>query len=147
LLGEVTTQVDGQLVDVGPARQRCVLAALAVDAGRLVPAERLVGRVWGADTPRRGRATLHSYISRLRMAFAGALTIVHRSDGYTLEVDQAERAVDLLRFRALCACCPALRMSMMAAFAVGMFVDELTPPAGAGRGRGVQGVGVVITLS
>jgi DNA-binding SARP family transcriptional activator len=99
LLGEVTARVDRRLVDVGPARQRCVLAALAVDAGRLVPADRLLARVWGADTPRRGRATLHSHISRLRKAFAGALTIEHRSNGYPLEADQA---VDLLQFRALC---------------------------------------------
>jgi DNA-binding SARP family transcriptional activator/tetratricopeptide (TPR) repeat protein len=101
LLGEVAAQVDGRLVDLGPPRQRCVLAALAVDAGRLVPTDRLVGRVWGADTPRRGRATLHSHISRLRGAFTGGLTIVHRSDGYTLEVDQPDQAIDLLQFRAL----------------------------------------------
>ncbi|MCC8246420.1 AfsR/SARP family transcriptional regulator [Saccharothrix luteola] len=101
LLGEVTARVDGRPVDLGPARQRCVLAALAVDAGRLVPADRLVERVWGSDTPRRGRATLHSHISRLRGAFAGAPAVVHRSGGYTLVVDQAEHAVDLLRFRAL----------------------------------------------
>jgi DNA-binding SARP family transcriptional activator/Flp pilus assembly protein TadD len=102
LLGEVTAHVDGRGVDLGLPRQRCVLAALAVDAGRLVPADRLVGQVWGVDTPRRGRATLHSHISRLRKALAGALTIRYRSDGYTLEVDQPEQAVDLLRFRALC---------------------------------------------
>lgn len=39
LLGEVTAQVHGREVDLGPARQRCVLAALAVDAGREVPVE------------------------------------------------------------------------------------------------------------
>jgi DNA-binding SARP family transcriptional activator/tetratricopeptide (TPR) repeat protein len=101
LLGEVTARVDGQEVDLGPPRQRCVLAALAVDAGRLVPAERLMGRVWGVDTPARGRATLHSHVSRLRGALRGAEAIVRRSDGYTLEVG-ADRAVDLLAFRALC---------------------------------------------
>ena len=63
LLGEVTAQVDQRLVGLGPARQRCVLAALAVDARRLVSTDRLLARVWGADTPRRGRATLHSHIS------------------------------------------------------------------------------------
>jgi DNA-binding SARP family transcriptional activator len=103
LLGEVTAQIDQRPVDLGTPRQRCVLAALAVDAGRLVPADRLVARVWGAVTPRRGRATLHNHISRLRGAFAGTLAIVHRSDGYTLEIDQAEQAVDLLHFRALIA--------------------------------------------
>jgi DNA-binding SARP family transcriptional activator/tetratricopeptide (TPR) repeat protein len=102
LLGEVTAEVDGRPVDLGPARQRCVLAALAVEAGRLVPAEQLVGRVWGADTPRRGRATLHSHISRLRKVFAGELAIVHRSNGYALEPGRGEETVDLLRFRALC---------------------------------------------
>lgn len=101
LLGEVTVRVDGQQVDLGPARQRCVLAALAVDAGRLVPADRLVERVWGADTPRRGRATLQSHISRLRKAFGGVLTVAHRGGGYMLAVDQADHVVDLLRFRAL----------------------------------------------
>jgi DNA-binding SARP family transcriptional activator/tetratricopeptide (TPR) repeat protein len=100
LLGPVTAEVDERPVDLGPPRQRCVLAALAVDAGGLVPADRLVGRVWGDDTPRRGRATLHSHISRLRRAFEGALAIEHRADGYTLVVDDAVR-VDLLRFRAL----------------------------------------------
>ncbi|MGH3875426.1 MAG: BTAD domain-containing putative transcriptional regulator [Actinophytocola sp.] len=102
LLGEVTAEVDGRSVDLGPARQRCVLAALAVDAGRLVPADRLVERVWGTDTPRRGRATLHSHISRLRGAFSGAVAIVHRSGGYLLVLDRPDQ-VDLLRFRALCA--------------------------------------------
>jgi DNA-binding SARP family transcriptional activator/tetratricopeptide (TPR) repeat protein len=101
LLGEVTARVDRRPVDLGPPRQRCVLAALAVDACRLVPADLLVGRVWGVATPRRGRATLHSHISRLRKAFAGTLTIAHRSDGYLLEMDQPDQAVDLLRFRAL----------------------------------------------
>lgn len=102
VLGELTARVDGRLVDLGPARQRCVLAALVVDAGRLVPAERLMGRVWGAGTPRRGRATLHSHISRLRKALVDALTIAHRSGGYMLVMDQADHAVDLLLFRSLC---------------------------------------------
>ncbi|MBE8516833.1 tetratricopeptide repeat protein [Amycolatopsis sp. H6(2020)] len=101
LLGEVTAQAGTRPVDLGTPRQRCVLAALAVDVGQLVPADRLVRRVWGADTPRRGRATLHSHISRLRGAFAGTLTIARRSDGYVLEIDQEEPAVDLFRFRAL----------------------------------------------
>ncbi|MEU0885727.1 BTAD domain-containing putative transcriptional regulator [Lentzea sp. NPDC005914] len=101
LLGEVTARVGERLVDLGTPRQRCVLAALAVDAGRLVPADRLMSRVWGVDAPRRGRAALHTHISRLRGAFSGALAIVRRSDGYTLEIDRPDQAVDLLRFRAL----------------------------------------------
>ncbi|MBB5953872.1 DNA-binding SARP family transcriptional activator/tetratricopeptide (TPR) repeat protein [Saccharothrix tamanrassetensis] len=105
LLGEVTARVDGRAVDLGPVRQRCVLAALAVDVGRVVSVDRLVERVWAPAVPRRGAATLHSYVSRLRrvLAVADTVDIVHRSGGYALVVDQPEPAVDLHRFRDLCA--------------------------------------------
>ncbi|MCR6489139.1 tetratricopeptide repeat protein [Amycolatopsis sp. OK19-0408] len=98
VLGEVT--VRDEAVDLGPARQRCLLAALAVEGGRVVAADRLVERVWGAQPPRRGRATLYSYLSRLRQALAGAegLAILHRSGGYLLT-----GPVDLHRFRELTA--------------------------------------------
>jgi DNA-binding SARP family transcriptional activator/tetratricopeptide (TPR) repeat protein len=102
LLGEVSAEVDRRPVDLGPARQRGVLAALAVDAGRLVPTDRLVERLWGTGTPRQVRAALRSHISRLRTAFAGELIIVYRSGGYTLVTDCPEQTVDLLRFRELC---------------------------------------------
>lgn len=103
LLGEVTARVDGQEVELGPAKLRCVLAALAVDVSRLVPAERLVERVWGAEAPRRGRRTLYSHISRLRQALSGidAVTVVSRAGGYALEVDRPDDVIDLHRFRAL----------------------------------------------
>ncbi|MEU7532053.1 BTAD domain-containing putative transcriptional regulator [Saccharothrix sp. NPDC042600] len=96
LLGEVTLRVDGRPVDLGPARQRCVLAALAVEAGQLVTTDLLVERVWGERAPHRVRATLHTYLSRLRRVGA---EIARRPGGYVLLVD--ERAVDLHRFRAL----------------------------------------------
>ncbi|WP_410667509.1 BTAD domain-containing putative transcriptional regulator [Amycolatopsis sp. cmx-4-68] len=106
LLGEVTVRVGGEPVDLGPARQRCALAALAVEAGRVVAADRLVERVWGAQPPRRGRATLYSYLSRLRQALGGAgdIAIERRSGGYLLTTTTgAPAAVDLHRFRELCA--------------------------------------------
>ncbi|MER5268751.1 BTAD domain-containing putative transcriptional regulator [Actinosynnema sp. NPDC002837] len=101
LLGEVTAEVDGRPVDLGAPRQRCVLAALAVDVGRAVPVDRLVERVWGGEVARRAPATLHSYISRLRRALTGAdgVAIVRRSGGYALVADAV---VDLHRFRLLC---------------------------------------------
>ncbi|WP_353068871.1 BTAD domain-containing putative transcriptional regulator [Amycolatopsis sp. DG1A-15b] len=104
LLGEVSADVDGRPVDLGPPRQRCVLAALAVDADRVVPVDRLIERVWGATAERRARATLHSYISRLRrtLAHTDRVAIVRRSGGYALMADAAETVVDLYRFRELC---------------------------------------------
>ncbi|WP_322746684.1 AfsR/SARP family transcriptional regulator [Saccharothrix syringae] len=103
LLGEVVVLAGGRPVDLGPARQRCVWAALALDANRVVPVERLVERVWD-EPPLRARAVLTSYVSRLRQALAGhdgAVGLVRRSGGYLLEAD--ESVIDLHRFRALAA--------------------------------------------
>ncbi|GAB3888728.1 hypothetical protein GCM10029964_056900 [Kibdelosporangium lantanae] len=47
---------------------------------------------------------MHSYISRLRGAFAaaaGMVGIVHRSGGYSLQIDHERATVDVLEFRRL----------------------------------------------
>ncbi|MGW6929307.1 BTAD domain-containing putative transcriptional regulator [Lentzea sp. NPDC054927] len=100
LLGEVSARVGGHGVELGPARQRCVLAALAIDVNRAVSVPQLTERIWGADPPARSRATLHSYVSRLRQALADTdIELASRAGGYALVVD--ESAVDLTRFREL----------------------------------------------
>ena len=101
LLGDVAVAVGGRTLDLGPDRQRRVLAALAVDVGRVVSVERLIERVWHGEPPSRARATLVSYLSRLRhvLAEARAGEIARRPGGYALEVDPA--SVDLHRFREL----------------------------------------------
>ncbi|MEV0204806.1 BTAD domain-containing putative transcriptional regulator [Streptomyces sp. NPDC050788] len=53
-------------MDAGPAKQRAVLAALLVDAGRWVTAETVIDRVWGEDAPARVRSSLYAYIARIR---------------------------------------------------------------------------------
>ncbi|MEV7683761.1 BTAD domain-containing putative transcriptional regulator [Streptomyces sp. NPDC088341] len=102
LLGCVEARLDGRPVALGHARQRCVLAALMVDANRVVSVDRLIDRVWGERPPQRAQASLYSYISRLRQALspaAGDADIERRSGGYVLTVDTS--AVDLHRFREL----------------------------------------------
>ena len=49
LLGPVQLWAGDRQVDLGPARQRTVLAALAVDAGTPVSLDTLIGRVWDDD--------------------------------------------------------------------------------------------------
>ena len=49
LLGPVEAWAASSPVDVGPPRQRAVVAALAADAGRLVLVDTLVNRLWGED--------------------------------------------------------------------------------------------------
>ncbi len=94
LLGnfEVTDHA-GTPVDLGSPRQRAVLALLAIDAGKVVPLERIVDRLWGDDPPARAEGTLHAYISNLRRALepdrparAPSTVIVSRSPGYLLAV-------------------------------------------------------------
>lgn len=101
LLGEVEIMIDDRRVAVGHARQRCVLAVLALDVGRAVPVNQLVDRVWGDRTPGDARNALYSYVARLRRAFACSdeITIERRSGGYALATDPL--AVDLVLFRQL----------------------------------------------
>ncbi len=51
VLGPVEVHDGGQQLDIGPARQRAVLAVLLLDLGQVVMTERLVSRVWGSDPP------------------------------------------------------------------------------------------------
>ncbi|MFI7154734.1 BTAD domain-containing putative transcriptional regulator [Nonomuraea sp. NPDC050022] len=103
LLGEVCARVDGRSVDIGPARQRYVLAVLLAEANHPMSMDQLAERVWGEDRPPQAAGTLRSYLSRLRAAVpvVEEWGIRRRSGGYLLEVDEA--AVDLHLFRRLLA--------------------------------------------
>ena len=93
-------------VDVGPAKQRAVLAMLVLARGRVVSVDRLVDAVWGDDVPGSATASLQAYVSNLRRALRGGGTdatrvaaaspIVRQSPGYYLAVDPD--AVDLTVF-------------------------------------------------
>jgi DNA-binding SARP family transcriptional activator len=96
LLGAVEVRVGGRVVDVGHARQRCVLVALLVDANRFVPVDVLVDRVWGEQVPHRARNAVAGYVSRLRQVLPDDVRIVGRQGGYVLTVDPM--SVDLHRF-------------------------------------------------
>jgi DNA-binding SARP family transcriptional activator len=99
VLGAVEAFAGGRPVDLGHARQRCVLAVLLAAADRPVSADQLMDRVWDGDPPQRGREALYSYLSRLRTTLADDAAIVRRSGGYVLVADP--EAVDLHRFRRL----------------------------------------------
>src|SRR6266508_3549333 len=96
LLGPVEVWTAAGPVDVGPSRQRAVLAALLVDAGRPVTVETVIDRVWGDTPPDRVRHTLYVYVARLRTAL-GSSRLLNRSGGYVLAVDPGQ--VDLHVFR------------------------------------------------
>src|SRR5262245_13126882 len=87
MLGPVEVRADGRPVVLGPPRERCVLAALAVDAGHVVSLDTLIDRVWGQSPPLRSRNTLYVYVARLRQRLDGLLTVPRRSRGYLLDVE------------------------------------------------------------
>jgi DNA-binding SARP family transcriptional activator len=99
MLGEVSAIANGNAVDLGPARRKCVLAVLLVSANHTVRLEQLVDSVWGDRPPQRAVETLRSYLSRLRTVLAaldGCRVRYHRG-GYALEV--REDTIDLYVFR------------------------------------------------
>ncbi|MCB9440314.1 MAG: AAA family ATPase [Mycolicibacterium sp.] len=104
LLGPLQAVVDGRPVELGPPKQRAVLAVLALAGGAVVSADRLIDAVWGDDAPASATAGLHAYISNLRKALRGdslGSPIVRQAPGYRLALP-ADARIDLAEFTASC---------------------------------------------
>ncbi len=92
---------DGTAVPVGGPRVRTLLALLALEAGRVVPAERLIDGLYGEQPPDGAANALQSQVSRLRGALKDLAPIEFSPAGYRLGVDPDD--VDALRFERLAA--------------------------------------------
>jgi len=66
VLGAFRVERDGQEVDLGRRLQRTLLAILLVDAGHVVPADRLIDLLWREEPPTAAIASVQAYISQLR---------------------------------------------------------------------------------
>jgi DNA-binding SARP family transcriptional activator/Tfp pilus assembly protein PilF len=103
VLGPVEVWVDGRPTNAGHARQRAVLAVLLLDAGRAVPLEVLIDRVWDENPPRSVRNVVYGYVARLRALLASGqdpgVGLSRRTGGYLLDAGLDQ--VDLGRFRRL----------------------------------------------
>ncbi|QRP46614.1 BTAD domain-containing putative transcriptional regulator [Amycolatopsis sp. FDAARGOS 1241] len=103
LLGPLRAETEeGTAVDIGGARLRMLLARLALDAGRGVPAEVLIDGLWADEPPADAANALQSLVSRLRRALrpAGA-ELESGTGGYRLALPAD--AVDVHRFERLAA--------------------------------------------
>jgi DNA-binding SARP family transcriptional activator/DNA-binding CsgD family transcriptional regulator/tetratricopeptide (TPR) repeat protein len=103
VLGELTATRNGAAVDLGGRLQRAVLAALIVQRGEVVTAERLADCVWGDRAPSNPAGALQAYVSHLRRRLqpeAGARrrdgVIASAGTGYLLRM--GADAVDAWRF-------------------------------------------------
>jgi basic membrane lipoprotein Med (substrate-binding protein (PBP1-ABC) superfamily)/DNA-binding SARP family transcriptional activator len=104
ILGSLEVVVDGQVLDLGPPKQRALLAALLLHANQTVATERLVELVWGERPPRTAAHSVQIYVSELRKRFEGAgvpAVISTRTPGYVLHA--AAETIDAVRFERLLA--------------------------------------------
>jgi DNA-binding SARP family transcriptional activator len=101
ILGPLEVRNGAAPVRVPGAKERALLADLLVNAGRVVPADRLVEDLWGERPPGNPANTLQGRVSALRRALgtAGAGLVVTRPPGYVLEADPGQ--VDAARFERL----------------------------------------------
>ena len=95
LLGPLVVKVGGASIDVPAGHQRRLLAALALDAGRVVSTDRLIDLLWGATPPASARNSLQSHLTRLRHHLGGPGAIEREAPGYRLAM--AADAVDVVR--------------------------------------------------
>ncbi len=68
VLGPLEVTVNGAPADVGGPRQRCLLARLIAEHGRVVSADRIIEDLYADEAPPRALAAVQSYVSHLRRA-------------------------------------------------------------------------------
>jgi predicted ATPase/DNA-binding SARP family transcriptional activator len=98
LFGELEALAGGVPVPVRGAKQRALLALLALQRGQPVSADRLIDMLWGDGQAANPANALQAQIGQLRRTF-GAAAIVTSDVGYALDVRPDQ--VDVVRFEQL----------------------------------------------
>ncbi|MGH2630458.1 MAG: BTAD domain-containing putative transcriptional regulator, partial [Actinomycetota bacterium] len=104
VLGPLEVADGGRLIPLGGAKQRALLAVLILNAGRVVPTERLIDELWGERPPPTAAHTVQVYVSQLRKALGstsvpGSTVLATEGRGYVLRIEPS--ATDLHRFERL----------------------------------------------
>ncbi|TCR21920.1 BTAD domain-containing putative transcriptional regulator [Streptomyces sp. BK205] len=102
VLGPVSAWRGAVEVDLGPPRQRAVLAVLLLAEGGRVPVDRLVDALWGAAPPASAVGSVRTYVHRLRRALGEDAALI-RSVGDAYVVRALPGDLDLADFRELTA--------------------------------------------
>ncbi|MGH3491694.1 MAG: BTAD domain-containing putative transcriptional regulator, partial [Sciscionella sp.] len=105
VLGPLAVTRAGVPLDLGRPQQRALLAALVIEANRVVERDRLIDWLWPEVAPARAAATVQVYVSGLRRVLepdreraAAGTVLLTRAPGYLLRV--AEGELDAQRFEA-----------------------------------------------
>jgi len=101
LLGPLVVRRLGAIIPVPVGKQRAVLAALLLDADRVLRLDELAEALWGPSPPPSARVTVQNHIMRLRHALgdSGRARIRTQPGGYSIEVGTGE--LDVARFESL----------------------------------------------
>ena len=98
ILGPLEVSDETGPIALGGQRQRALLTALLLEAGRVIPTDRLVDLLWGEDAPKTATTSLQNSISRLRREL-GEDVLETRAPGYVLRAEAQQ--VDAGRFEQL----------------------------------------------
>ena len=103
LLGTLVVRDGTRDVSISAPRQRVLLAALLLGAGRVVSLDALAEVLWEGRRPAGARGAFHSAVQRLRSTLgpSGAGLVETRPPGYLIRVDDGE--FDVRQFSALAA--------------------------------------------
>jgi predicted ATPase/DNA-binding SARP family transcriptional activator len=102
LLGPLEVREGEQVILLGGAKQRALLAALLLHPNEVVSRDRLIDGVWGEQPPATAAHTVETYVSRLRRALHDTEdrdVLVTRPPGYMLRIEPDE--LDLKLFERL----------------------------------------------
>jgi basic membrane lipoprotein Med (substrate-binding protein (PBP1-ABC) superfamily)/DNA-binding SARP family transcriptional activator len=101
LLGALEVSAGEVTADLGPPKQRALLAILLLHAGEILPIDRLIELLWGDSPPRTANHSIQIYVSNLRKALEGLGAngvLSTRSPGYQL--DAHADSIDIRQFEA-----------------------------------------------
>jgi len=102
LLGSLEVHSDGRSLELGPPRQRALLAFLLLHANEVVSTDRLGDALWPNEVPKSASKAIHVYVSGLRKAFGAERDALETHGvGYRLQV--ASGQLDLHEFEQLLA--------------------------------------------
>lgn len=108
VLGPFEVVGDSQQLDVGPAKQRALLAMLVAHANTVVSTDRLLDELWSGEPPVNARHAVQVYVSNLRKVIepgrspgCNGQVLVTRRPGYLLQV--ASERLDAACFERLVA--------------------------------------------
>ena len=98
ILGPLEVLVEGRNVEIRGGKQRELLAVLIINAGEIVPTDRLIDELWGEAPPTSALKTLQALVSRLRTSLGTASRAIEtRGHGYRLRLERGDIDADVFR--------------------------------------------------